>query len=135
MILRESCYNCRYATLDRVSDITLADFWGIENYDFDGDIKNGVSMILTNTPNGEAVFNAVKPMTITKEFPIEYGIKQNFCLTHSTVKPAKRDIIMDEISKFGYEYAEKKYFRASLIYKIYWLIPPRVRRWIRKLRG
>lgn len=26
----ENCYSCRYATLDRVSDITLGDSWGSE---------------------------------------------------------------------------------------------------------
>lgn len=28
--LRPSCYQCKFARIERVSDITLADFWGIE---------------------------------------------------------------------------------------------------------
>src|SRR5690606_22917336 len=28
--LRPSCYNCQFKTLNRESDITLADFWGIQ---------------------------------------------------------------------------------------------------------
>ena len=27
---RECCYSCKYANLQRIGDITLADFWGIE---------------------------------------------------------------------------------------------------------
>ena len=38
---RESCYSCPFASSNRVSDITLGDFWGIEKiddkfYDFNG---------------------------------------------------------------------------------------------------
>ena len=32
LILNACCYNCKYTNLKRVSDITLGDFWGIEQY-------------------------------------------------------------------------------------------------------
>ena len=28
--LRDSCYNCKFKKINRMSDITLGDFWGVE---------------------------------------------------------------------------------------------------------
>jgi len=61
LILRDSCYNCRFRSFDRISDISLADFWGIEN----GSAKNfadkkGISLVLINTEKGLRLFEQVK---------------------------------------------------------------------------
>lgn len=135
LIFREGCYDCQYATLQRVSDITLADFWGIEKYDFKGNVDTGVSMIITNTQRGNEVFSLIKEKTVNKEFPIQYGIDSNHCLTHVTRKPKNRDIIIKELSANGYEQTAKKYFGCGIVHKVYWLIPPKVRNIIRKIRG
>ncbi|MBQ3118858.1 MAG: Coenzyme F420 hydrogenase/dehydrogenase, beta subunit C-terminal domain [Clostridia bacterium] len=133
-IFRDSCYQCHYATLNRVSDITLGDFWGIEKYDFCGNTDKGVSMVITNTDRGKEVYQLIEKMLISKEFPLEYGVKSNYCLTNSTKKPVNRDKIIRGISEEGYENTAKKYFSESIKYRIYWLIPPMARNLIRKLR-
>lgn len=46
----ENCYSCKFATLDRVSDITLGDSWGTE---LSGEVKNGVSLILCQSEKGK----------------------------------------------------------------------------------
>ena len=135
LIFRNSCYDCRYATLQRVSDITLADFWGIEKYDFDGNVDSGVSMIITNTQKGNDAFESIKSQTMSKQFPLQYGIDSNHCLTHTTQKPKVRDAVIREIAVNGYESAEKMYFGCRFYNNLYWLIPPKVRNIIRKMRG
>lgn len=134
-IFRESCYECKYATLQRVSDITLADFWGIEKYDFDGNVDAGVSMVITNTAQGLRAYKAIEDRMISKEFPIQYGVDSNYCLTKSTKKPAQRDKVIEEFVKNGYEQTAKKYFRSGIVSKIYWFIPAKTRKLIRKMRG
>ena len=135
MIFRNSCYRCQYTTLQRVSDITLADFWGIEKYNFKGSTDAGVSMIITNTAQGMEAYRAVKDKTINKEFPVRYGVDSNYCLTNSTKKPSKTDEIIKEIATKGYESAAEKYFGCSRLKKVYWLIPPKMRSSIKKFRG
>ncbi|MBP3437551.1 MAG: Coenzyme F420 hydrogenase/dehydrogenase, beta subunit C-terminal domain [Clostridia bacterium] len=135
LIFRNSCYDCRYATLDRVSDITLADFWGIEKYDFKGSVDAGVSMIVTNTKNGLDAFSALEEKIVYKEFPVQYGVDSNHCLTHTTRKPKKRDAIIEELAMNGYETTAKKYFGCGIIHRLYWWIPPSARTFIRKMRG
>ena len=134
LIFRECCYDCRYSTLNRVSDITLADFWGIEKYGFKGNVDKGVSMIITNTIKGQSLFDSINPMMECQEYPIEYGVESNYCLTRSTKKPKCRDKVIKELFENGYEKTAEKYFSSGFIFKLYWLIPPTLRNIIRKLR-
>ena len=46
LFLRKSCYECRYVGTDRISDITLADFWGVDQVKITQHEKSlGVSVI------------------------------------------------------------------------------------------
>ena len=134
LFFRESCYTCRYATLDRVSDITLGDFWGIEKYPFPADSDKGVSMIITNTNVGKAAFEAVTSELVWREFPVEYGVESNYCLTKVTRKPAKRDAIIKSLNTEGYESTAHAYFGCTAVEKIYASLPPAIRNLRKKLR-
>ncbi|MDE5994602.1 MAG: glycosyltransferase, partial [Oscillospiraceae bacterium] len=46
-IIRPSCYECKYCTEMRSSDITLGDFWGIEDVYPELDDKMGTSLVIT----------------------------------------------------------------------------------------
>jgi coenzyme F420-reducing hydrogenase beta subunit len=134
LFFRESCYDCRYTTPNRVSDVTLGDFWGIEKYDFKADTDAGVSLILTNTMEGETAFFAVSQDTIYEEFPVEYGIESNHCLSKSTVKPKLRDEIIEKLRIEGYDAVAKEFFSSGAVGIFSPLIPSKIRKLIRKLR-
>lgn len=50
MLDRRSCSNCRFSEINRVADITLADFWGLPVPDY---YKQGVSLIIANNPKAD----------------------------------------------------------------------------------
>lgn len=58
--LRPSCYQCVYTSFNRVTDFTLADFWGAEKLhkEFSDDL--GVSLLLVNTEKGRKIFSSFK---------------------------------------------------------------------------
>lgn len=59
IFLQDSCYSCKYSTIDRVSDITMADFWDYFRRKFDPfDTDKGISLILANTEKGDTFINA-----------------------------------------------------------------------------
>lgn len=58
-ITRESCYECKYTSLNRVSDITISDFWGLENTLPEFEDSLGVSMVMVNTEKGQKLFNSI----------------------------------------------------------------------------
>lgn len=47
--LRESCYNCSFKKKNRVSDITLADYWGIDKVHPKMNDNKGISLVLVNS--------------------------------------------------------------------------------------
>lgn len=50
--LRPSCHTCKYASVQRQSDVTLADFWGVEKFYPELDDDRGTSLLLVNTHKG-----------------------------------------------------------------------------------
>ncbi len=83
--LRTSCYNCNFSNLNRVGDITIGDFWGIEKTDFENENGKGVSIVLLNTDKGKYLWKQIESQTVNQSFPIEVGIQKN--LKKSTDKP------------------------------------------------
>lgn len=53
LYLRPSCYECKSKTLNRLSDITIADFWGIQNIASELDDDKGTSLVLVNSNKGK----------------------------------------------------------------------------------
>ena len=48
ILARPSCFECHYKHVPQPSDITIGDFWGIENIDSTWDSPQGVSKIILN---------------------------------------------------------------------------------------
>ncbi len=73
MFYRECCYQCHYAKSERVSDITLGDYWDREEkYTVLRHHKvDGLSMMMINTPKGEfvkkSIQNSVKMVGVATE--------------------------------------------------------------------
>lgn len=76
-IFNESCYECKYSTYQRVGDITLGDFWGIQEYNKELSDKDGVSMLSINTEKGNDYFNRIKSKCMVCEYPIENAANKN----------------------------------------------------------
>lgn len=60
LCLRESCYNCRSKGGRSGADITLADFWGVDNFYPEMDDRKGTSAVLLNTATGRKMFVEVR---------------------------------------------------------------------------
>lgn len=90
-ILRPSCYHCPAKMGKSGSDVTIGDFWGIDDYmpAIDGDL--GVSALLLNTEKGIKLAEGIHAVLI--ECLYENVLKRNPCLCYSCKVPAKRDIV------------------------------------------
>ncbi len=84
---RESCYTCGFATKNRISDITLGDFWGIEKYDKTIKVNKGVSMISIHTIKGNIYFDLIKDNNIVKEYNEKIAIDNNHSYDKGTKRP------------------------------------------------
>lgn len=95
--LRESCYHCPFANLNRPGDITIGDFWGIENINQTLETKDGVSFVICNTEKGISYFEQIKDAIFCSAVDIQDGVKYNRCLYESYPRPLKRDFIYNDI--------------------------------------
>ena len=57
IILRPSCYECKVKDCSSQSDITIADFWGIETLFPQMDDNKGTGMVFVNTEKGKSVLD------------------------------------------------------------------------------
>ena len=107
IMLRPSCHKCHFANVNRVADLTLADFWGIEKNKPEFDDNKGVSLVLVNTEKGKRMFDAA---TLDLE-RFECDIKN--CIQPTLVKPSvaseRRTVFWDDYQKMRFEDLLKKY--------------------------
>ncbi len=94
-IFRPNCYGCQYADLNRVGDITLGDFWGIENH-IKENVKDGFSLVLVNSEKGRNII--LDAMIKAVECDILWATKENGQLDHPQQKPEFYDEIMNYMS-------------------------------------
>lgn len=93
-ILRKTCYECKYKGKNRISDITLCDYWGIDREHKKFPAQNGVSAVMINSIKGEKLFNKVKNNLTYIETTFESISKHNKSLINSasTEKMIEYDI-------------------------------------------
>ena len=117
--LRPCCYQCRYVDTDRVSDITLADFWGIgTRAPFKHNTRNGVSLALINTPKGQELFNRAQNNLNVEPRTIEEAKVNQTGLDRTVRMPTSRDVFFSEYPNTGYAELQKKYLTDKGIKRI-----------------
>ena len=89
--LRDSCYVCHYKNHQTLADITLADLWGAKEiiphmYD-----EKGVSLVITYTPKGQELLEAIHPYIEKQEITLEKVGKYNPSLRKPAKKPENRE--------------------------------------------
>lgn len=106
--LRPSCYHCKYKTLNRQSDITLADFWGIENVLPEMDDGKGTSLIFVNSTKGQQMFESIKEMTKYQEVDINHAARYNPSAIRSAKCNSRRDNFFRELNEVDFDELVKK---------------------------
>lgn len=107
---RENCYTCKYATSNRVSDMTIGDFWGLsENSKMYNSRNDGVSVLLPITEKGQKLIDECKKKMVLEERPIQEAINGN----NQLMKPVE---IHSKTEKFKKVYQKKGYLKACNVF-------------------
>lgn len=119
---RLSCYNCPYSRKQRVSDITIGDFWGIEKYDKKYNATKGVSLIISNTRKGENLLLFLNDGHTIEQVPEKFALENNRNLKtpskmHSRRKEYINHILHEDFIEVTKNYIPKiskiKFFAAN----------------------
>lgn len=137
--LREACYVCPYKNLQRISDISIADAWGVETANPEFDDNRGVSLVLINTLKGEKWFLDSLQGCDFKECALEKYMQEP--LKRPFEKPDNTENVWKEYNEVSFEEFVKNHYKEpflsivkrSLKRKIKDMIPKefwnRLRRW------
>ena len=109
LCLRDSCYSCKSKGLNKVSDITIADFWGIRHICEELYDNKGTSLVIINSQKGEKLFNLIKDHIEKREVDLDNAIEYNMSIIKSASRPEKRDEFIEEIGKIEFSELVKKY--------------------------
>ncbi len=112
--LREACTACPFTSLSRVGDITLGDFWGIENVLPKIDDNKGVSAVLINTEKGNKLFEAVKSNLEAFEVSAEQIAKRQPNLEKPSIASIKAEAFKNDLNTLPFEKVLKKYTRVGI---------------------
>ena len=111
--LRPSCYECPYASMERVSDITIGDYWGVEKDFPEFDDNRGVSLVLLNSPAGANAFSTLSSDVECLELEQEQFKQQN--LLRPTPLSRRREAFWRMYQRAGYESTIRRYTSYGLI--------------------
>lgn len=95
--LRPSCHACSFKSLNRLSDITLADFWGIESILPQMDDDQGTSLVLVHSDKGQAIFSSIAERMIYEKVDIDKAIAANPPAIKSAALNPKREKFFAEL--------------------------------------
>lgn len=115
-MLRDCCHYCPYTTVERKSDITIGDFWGIEKTHLELLDNMGVSLVLVHSNKGKYLFEQ------TLDTMEQMNVSLEECLQPRLKSPTPiadyREKFWKEYKHNGVEFVIKKYGELKFIDRV-----------------
>jgi coenzyme F420-reducing hydrogenase beta subunit len=103
LILRPSCHSCRFAKPQRAADITLGDFWGIEQTGLaEMDDDKGVSLVLAHTAKGSEAVRALASAAEVRETNLGDAAAFQHALRAPFPKPEGKELFWKIYERDGF---------------------------------
>lgn len=119
-IYRSNCYKCPYANEYRPGDLTIGDFWGIEEehpeyLQPDGQLNqsDGISMLMINSEKGETLFNKCESLFWNYPSTFENVSKHNKQLKQPSSPGKNRDLVLKLYKEKGYEAVDRWFWKLK----------------------
>ena len=101
--LRKSCYNCKFKSKNRNSDITMGDLWGIKNILPHITDDKGVSVAFVQSEKGKYLLGQVKDYLWLQEIPSDLAIANNSAMVKSVCEHNFGDYFFRNLGKQDFE--------------------------------
>lgn len=108
--LRKNCTDCKFCSTQRPGDFTIADFWGIENFDKNLNDGKGTSLVLVNNPKAKNIYEKLsEKFILSKSVPLKYAILGNRNLYAPHKVHNKREEFFKDLGKYNLKQLVNKY--------------------------
>lgn len=118
LYLRPSCYECKAKNFISGSDVTLADYWGIQNKHPEFDDDKGVSLVLVNSKKGQEILNDISSNIDKIKTDLAYSISCNPSAVKPVIYNKKRETFFNELDKTNLNELIEKYTKVSMSKKV-----------------
>ena len=115
--LRSSCSDCKMKGVERCTDFTLGDYWGIWNQHPEFDDNKGTSVVFVHTQKGREILEQLSDKMDCLKVDIEDAYKENGSLVNSSRPHPCRDEFFKQITADNFEELVKKYFPQESVQK------------------
>ena len=112
--LHPSCHDCSFKSIKRQSDITLADFWGIQNVLPEMDDDKGTSLVLVHSDKGKALLSQLSDKIKSNEVSCDLIEKYNLAAVKSALANKNRNLFMKSIVSGNFDNTVNKYCKQDL---------------------
>lgn len=135
LCLRNSCFDCSFKNISRDSDITIGDFWGIQNVAPNFDDDKGTSLVLLHTKQAKVLFESCSNKVVSKSLLLNSALHSN-PMAFTSAKPSRfYDMFFYDLSIHDFTYMHKKYLNDSFLYKLLILIIWNIKKNILRIKG
>lgn len=111
---RPSCYDCVFKGFPRIADITLADFWGIEDVEPSMDKNLGTSLVMLNSRKGADFFRKVESRIRAIPVSIQCIMAKNSALVKPLNAPlVDRTRFFEDLDKMTFTELANKYILSK----------------------
>ena len=120
--LRSSCYNCPYTDFNRQGDLTIADYWGIEQKRPDLYQKEGVSLLLVNSEKGRKIIDNMDTIVLSETEKDTIIKEKQPHLFYPVKQPDLYEKFWKEYERKGWIYIIEKYAECNKKKLLKWKI-------------
>lgn len=103
LFIRSSCSDCKFKGFPRVSDITLADYWGIKIEDENINTDKGTSLVIINSFKGQEYFNSLAGKIYKVDGDLNLALQYNPCAVKSISMGEYRDYFFNNIDNIDFD--------------------------------
>ena len=119
-VCRDSCFVCRYATIQRIGDLTLGDCWQVHRINPTFDDRLGTSLVLVNTSKGQLIFDNIRnKMKLCEKIPLKEIRKYNGALNKPCSRSPYRALFFQRLDTDGFHnslnYCRKIHFDVGIV--------------------
>lgn len=111
--LRESCYQCPFRDDNRKSDMTLADFWGVENILPEFFDDKGTSLVIIQSEKGQELFDSCRSAFRSAPTDFRAAVKRNPAYFENKKKSRKRNLFYKNFDRHGIDRLYRRFGRDS----------------------
>lgn len=116
--LRPSCYKCRFKKIHRKSDVTLADFWGVDKLFPEIDDDKGTSLLMIHSEKGNRIFELSSDKIKSGEVDIKTVAIYNSAMIKSSPVNKNRTQFFSGLESEKFDKLVNKYAKPSLYRRI-----------------